>query len=128
MPALREWFQRFDRLFWSISADAPPADVAAEALGIAAIARESKDAAGRCVAAAAAAEAAQHTAERAVEHAKEAHRATTATVKELLLAKRAELEAEQLIRLRVCKSACALLSCGSPCTATKRLVNHFFSP
>lgn len=101
-PALRGWLQRFDRLLWSISADAPPPEVATQVLGIAGTARDSKDAALRCVAAAAAAEAAQQTAEAAAEHAKQAQHATAATVRELLLAKRAEVEAEQLIRQRVC--------------------------
>lgn len=106
-PALRKWLQRFDRLLWSISADAPAPDVATQALGIAAIARDSKEAALRCVAAAAAAEAAQRTAQEAAVHAKQAQQATAATVRELLLAKRAEVEAEQLIRQRVC-------SCSAP--------------
>lgn len=104
-PALRKWLQRFDRLLWSISADAPAPDVATQALGIASIARDSKEAALRCAAAAAAAEDARRTAEAAAEHAKQAQQATAATVRELLLAKRAEVEAEQLIRQQVCSCA-----------------------
>lgn len=100
-PPLRKWLQRFDRLLWTISADAPPPDVAKQALAIADIARDSKDAALRCVAAAASADAARKTAELAAEHAKKARQATVATVRELLVAKRAEVEAEQLVRQQV---------------------------
>ena len=105
-PPLRKWLQRFDRLLWTISADASPPDVAKQALAIAEIARDSKDAALRCIAAAASADAARKTAELAAEHAKQAQQASLATVRELFVAKRAEVEAEQLVRQQVyCSSS-----------------------
>lgn len=97
-PGLRTWLRRFDRLVWMVSADVPPEDVLAEVQTIAATAQEGKEAAAQCAAAALATQAARATAEVAQARAQEAMQAASAAARELLLAKRAEVEAEALVR------------------------------
>eukprot|EP00892_Ulva_mutabilis_P002600 jgi/Ulvmu1/12340/UM089_0024.1 len=97
-PGLRAWLRRFDRLVWMVSADVAPDKLLAEVRTIAASAQEGKAAAAQCAAAARAAQGARETAEGAQARAQEAMQAASAAARELLLAKRAEVEAEALVR------------------------------
>lgn len=81
-----------------VCADVPPEDLLAEVQTIAATAQEGKEAAAQSAAAALAAQAARATAEEAQARAAEAMHAASAAARELLLAKRAEVEAEALVR------------------------------
>lgn len=97
-PGLRAWLRRFDRLVWMVSAEVSPEELLAEVQTIAATAQEGKAAAAQCSAAALAAQTARATAEVAQAQAKQAMQAASAAARELLLAKRAEVEAEALVR------------------------------
>jgi len=83
---------------WMVSAEVSPEELLAEVQTIAATAQEGKAAAAQCSAAALAAQTARATAEVAQAQAKQAMQAASAAARELLLAKRAEVEAEALVR------------------------------
>ena len=97
-PALYAWLRRFEKLAHSVDGAATVPELTERVLAIAKTLADCKAAAAQCVKAAEAANAARTGAEAAAVSAEQARGAAAAVARELLLAKKAELEAKQLLQ------------------------------